>query len=228
MIERLAREASPEMIEVLQNMARHSEDDRVRTMAATKLLEFLPKVKEDSAGEGSFAAKLEKMSPRELREWLIGQCEDISRIEVPEGFILSPEDSARHAVVLAALTMAVHGIAALDGRLVDLDALEEDGTRGYPRHRQQPPGPLAECPTAGPLNPRSDFIVVDPELVVPERSLYTTSRAPAECPPDGRSPGVSTAPAEDIPKTVVKDAAYWRERKRIQRARQKAEAAGGA
>ena len=123
-IERLAREASPEMIEILQEMARHSEDDRVRTMAATKLLEFLPKVKEDSAGEGSFAAKLEKMSPRELREWLIGECEDISRIEVPEGFILSPEDSARHEVVRAALVMAVHGIAAIDGRLVDCDAFE--------------------------------------------------------------------------------------------------------
>jgi hypothetical protein len=159
MIERLAREASPEMIEILQEMARHSEDDRVRTMAATKLLEFLPKVKEDSAGEGSFAAKLEKMSPRELREWLIGECEDISRIEVPEGFILSPEDSARHAVVRAALVKAVHGIAAIDGRLVDCDAFEaapqeEDGTRGYPRHPQQPPVPLAECPPAEcPLRP---------------------------------------------------------------------------
>jgi hypothetical protein len=204
-IERLAREASPEMVAILQEMARHSEDDRVRTMAATKLLEFLPKPKEESADERSFAAKLEKMAPWELREWLVGQCKEISAIQVPDGYVLSPEDEMRHGVVVAALAQAVHGIAAINGRLVDRDAFEaaaqeEDGTRGYPRHRQQPPGALAECP-------------------------------PAECPPDVRSPGVSTAPSEDIPqtsaKTVVKDAAYWRERKRIQRARQKAEAAGG-
>ena len=157
-IERLAREASPEMIEILQEMARHSEDDRVRTMAATKLLEFLPKVKEDSAGEGSFAAKLEKMSPRELREWLIGECEDISRIEVPEGFILSPEDSARHEVVRAALAKAVHGIAVIGGRLVDRDALDRlrdadldaetiaRNPLGLKRYAANKPSPVSEIP----------------------------------------------------------------------------------
>jgi hypothetical protein len=70
-IERLAREASPEMIEVLQKMARHSEDDRVRTMAATKLLEFLPKVKEDSAGEGSFV--VEKIVAKSGDKYLRGR-----------------------------------------------------------------------------------------------------------------------------------------------------------
>jgi hypothetical protein len=66
------------------------------------------------------------MSPRELREWLIGECAEISQIEVPEGYVLSPEDEMRHGVVVAALTMAINGIACFDGRLVDQDALERD------------------------------------------------------------------------------------------------------
>ena len=149
-IERLAREASPEMIEILQEMARNSEDDRVRTMAATKLLEFVPKLKEDS-GEG-LGAKFEKMSPRELREWLIQDCKDISQIEVPEGYVLSPEDNARHSVVRAALAMAVHGIGVLSGQLVDDDAAErhEDDSRqmsGHPDINVQSQAP--KCRTCG-------------------------------------------------------------------------------
>ena len=125
LIERLAREASVEMVEVLQKLARESEDDRVKTMAASKLLEFWPKRKEydptDVDDRGY--SRLRNMSGDQLREWLIGRCRDIATIRVPAGYVASEADLARHAVVRAALAMAINGIAAINDELVDVDAL---------------------------------------------------------------------------------------------------------
>jgi hypothetical protein len=115
MIEQLAREASPEMIAILQELARHSEDDRVRTMAASKVLEYLPKRKEYDPGEAE-RSPWHGMSADQLREKLIGLVKDISKIEVPPDFEPSPEDLERHEVVRAATAMAVYGVRAIDGR----------------------------------------------------------------------------------------------------------------
>jgi hypothetical protein len=119
--ERLARERSPEAIEIMTQLMRHSDDDRVRLLAADKLnerglgraREFVPEEEMSS---------WHNMSADQLRAKLIDEIEDISKIEVPRDFVPDVEDLERHEVVRAALVMALNGIQVIGGRLVDVDA----------------------------------------------------------------------------------------------------------
>jgi hypothetical protein len=135
MIEQLARQAAPEAIGILQAMARHSEDDRVRTMAATKLLEFLPKPKEPEAdggwasprwGPGWRPAWCRNWTSEQLREWLIDKMREWSQIqvpEVPEGFVPTEADRERYALFRFEFVQLVTGIhVGEDGELHDVVA----------------------------------------------------------------------------------------------------------
>jgi hypothetical protein len=121
--ERLARERSPEAIETMTELMRNSEDDRVRLLAADKLNERgLGRSREFASNEVG-ASAWHDMSADELRAKLIGMVEDISKIEVPAGFVCTEEDLERHRVVRAALVMAFNGMGVSDdGQLVDYDA----------------------------------------------------------------------------------------------------------
>jgi hypothetical protein len=88
--ERLARERSPEAIETMTELMRNSEDDRVRLLAADKLNERgLGRSREFASNEVG-ASAWHDMSADELRAKLIGMVEDISKIEVPAGFVILP------------------------------------------------------------------------------------------------------------------------------------------
>jgi len=78
LIEAAARAASPEMIEILKSMARHSADERVRVMAAKTVLEFVPRQKEYDLDEEErreseqwrrLSAEAQVAKLRELIEW---------------------------------------------------------------------------------------------------------------------------------------------------------------
>ena len=118
--ERLARERSPEAIEVMTELMRYSEDDRVRLVAAEKIGERgLGKAREFVPDED--ASTRHDVTAKQLREQLIKLIENDSEIEVPPGFVPAPDDDARHAAVWCVLVMFANQVHMTDdGRLIDM------------------------------------------------------------------------------------------------------------
>ena len=118
--ERLARERSPEAIETLTQLMRHSDDDRVRLLAADKLAERgIGKVREFVPDEDASARH--DVTAKQLRTRLIEILKTASEIEVPPDFVPSPDDDARHAADWCALVMFANQVHVTDdGRLIDM------------------------------------------------------------------------------------------------------------
>jgi hypothetical protein len=85
LVERLVREAAPEAIATLRNLTRNSEDERVRALAAAKLLEFLPRRKEYDPKDDE-KPPLSSLPPEQRRQRVSELLAWAASIKVPPDF----------------------------------------------------------------------------------------------------------------------------------------------